>query len=307
MATSTDPSDRCDRDASEHRRRPRAGAMLAGLLLSLACAGAPARADTYRLEPIHCQVLFFADHLGFSRQMGRFTGVSGRFHFDPAEPAAASVEAEIDVSSLWLGDRAWERKVLSADFFDARRWPVMRYRSTAVTPLGDGRLRVDGELTLRGVTRPVALDVRVNRVGRNSFTLQHRAGFSATATLRRSEFGMRRLLAAVGDEVEIRLEIEGVRIRRDGAAEPTAPSAAEEVAEPPGVEGPVELGAVAAPEHGHAPAVGLGERPEPADPDALVAGHAGRAQQLLRLVAEFAAVAAVEDERHRKDPSERGR
>lgn len=265
---------------------------------------AGAGADTYRLEPIHCQVLFFADHLGFSRQMGRFTGVSGEFRFDPDDPGAASVEAEIDVSTLWLGDRAWERKVLSADFLDARRWPTMRYASTRVESLGDDRLRVEGELTLRGTTRPVALDVRVNRVGRNSFTLQHRAGFSATTTIRRSEFGMRRLLAAVGDEVEIRLEIEGVLIRRGSEAEPAAPSAGEEVPQPRGVKGPVELGAIGAPQHRHAPAVGLGVRPEPADLDALVAGHTGRAQQRLGLVAEFAAVAAVQRQDHGRPRSE---
>jgi polyisoprenoid-binding protein YceI len=206
----------------------RAPALIAMLVIGLLPA-ATSRADTYRLEPIHCQVLFFADHLGFSRQMGRFTGVSGRFYFDPDDPASSSVEAEIDVRSLWLGDAAWERKVLSDDFFDARRWPTMRYVSTRVEPVGDGRLRVEGELSLRGVSRPVALDVRVNRVGRNSFTFEHRAGFSATATIKRSEFGMRRLLAAVGDEVEIRLEIEGVRVRRGIEAEHPARSAGQEV------------------------------------------------------------------------------
>ena len=213
-------------------RSPRGfGGAALGTLIALAALLAPpgAAADTYRLEPIHCQVLFFADHLGFSRQMGRFTGVSGSFRFDPDDPASASVEAEIDVASLWLGDAAWERKVRSDDFFDAAQWPTMRYVSRRVEQLDDGRLRVDGELTLRGVTRPVTLDVRVNRVGRNSFTLQHRAGFSATATIRRSEFGMRRLLAAVGDEVEIRLEIEGVRVRRGDEAGRPPGSAGQEV------------------------------------------------------------------------------
>ncbi len=261
-------------------------------------ASAAVGADTYRLEPIHCQVLFFADHLGFSRQMGRFTGVSGEFRFDPARPTDASVAAEIDVASLWLGDEAWQRKVLSDDFFDARRWPTMRYMSTRVESLGDDRLRVEGELTLRGITRPVALDVRINRVGRNSFTLQHRAGFSATATIKRSDFGMRRLLAAVGDEVEIRLEIEGVRVRRGDEVERPAGSAGQEVPQSIGVEGPVELGAIGAPKHRYAPAVGFGMRPEPADLHPLVAGHAGRAQQRLGLVAELAAVAAVECQGH---------
>lgn len=284
-----------------HAPAPPAGRLFAvvlPVLVAVAMLIAPtgARGDTYRLEPIHCQVLFFADHLGFSRQMGRFTGVSGSFRFDPDDPGSATVVAEIDVGTLWLGDAAWERKVLSDDFFDAERWPTMRYASTRVEALGDGRLRVDGELTLRGVTRPVTLDVQMNRVGRNSFTLQHRAGFSATAIIRRSEFGMRRLLAAVGDEVEIRLEIEGVRVRRGDA--PEEPSAGEEAGEPSGVEGPVEFGAVGTLQHRHPQAVGLGQRPEPADLDTRPGRRADGSQEGFGLVAEFATVAAIERQGH---------
>lgn len=270
------------------------------IAIAASLASAAASADTYRLEPIHCQVLFFADHLGFSRQMGRFTGVSGTFRFDPDDPASAAVDAEIDVGTLWLGDAAWERKVLSDDFFDAKRWPTMRYVSTRVEAVGENRIRVDGELTLRGVTRPVALDVRVNRIGRNSFTLQHRAGFSATASIRRSAFGMRRLLAAVGDEVEIRLEIEGVRVSRGDAPErmPAGPSSGDEVGEPSGVEGPVEFGAIRALQHRHPQAVGLGQRPEPSDLDPLPLERTDGAQKGFGFVAEFATVTAIERQDH---------
>lgn len=178
----------------------------------LVVASLAAEAAEYRFDPVHCQVLFFADHLGFSRQMGRFTGLRGGFHYDPADPAGARVEAEIDVASLWLGDAAWERKMRSRDFFDAGRHPTMRFVGQGLVPTGEGTATLDGELTLRGVTRPVRLEVRINRVGLNTFNFRQTAGFSATATLRRSDFGMTRLPAAIGDEVEIRLEIEGVRV-----------------------------------------------------------------------------------------------
>jgi polyisoprenoid-binding protein YceI len=187
--------------------------MRCALLLVLFTILAPARAEaaTYRLDPVHCQVLFFADHLGFSRQMGRFTGVRGTFTYDPDQPAAARADVEIDVASLWLGDAGWERKMRSRDFFDADRYPTMRFVATAFEPTGERTALLRGDLTLRGVTRPVELAVTVNRIGRNTFNLKQTAGFSARGTLRRSDFGMTRLPAAIADDVEIRLEIEAVK------------------------------------------------------------------------------------------------
>lgn len=191
--------------------------MLRNIVLSalflLLCAASPARAApvAYRLDPVHCQVLFFVDHLGFSRQLGRFTGVEGRFAFDPAGWDGATVEAQIAVDSLWLGDAPWQRKMLSADFFNAAEHPTMRFVSERVEATGENTARVHGNLTLLGVSRPVVLEVVRNRVGRNTFNLKHTAGFSARTTIKRSAFGMRRMLAAVGDEIEIVLEIEGIR------------------------------------------------------------------------------------------------
>jgi polyisoprenoid-binding protein YceI len=185
------------------------------LALLTALSMAPADAADYRLDPVHCQVLFFADHLGFSKQMGRFTGVRGTFSYDPENPAAARTDVEIDVTSLWLGDAEWEKKMRSRDFFDAERHPTMRFVSTRFEPTGERTAVLRGDLTLRDVTRPVELTVTINRIGRNTFNLKQTAGFSARGSLRRSEFGMTRLPAAIGDEVEIRLEIEGVRDGRD--------------------------------------------------------------------------------------------
>jgi polyisoprenoid-binding protein YceI len=182
------------------------------LALLLITASVRSEAADYRLDPVHCQVLFFADHLGFSKQMGRFTGVRGMFSYDPENPGAARADVEIDVASLWLGDADWEKKMRSRDFFDAERHATMRFVSTRFEPTGERTALLRGELTLRGVTRPVELTVTINRIGRNTFNLKQTAGFSALGTLRRSEFGMARLPAAIGDEVEIRLEIEGIRI-----------------------------------------------------------------------------------------------
>lgn len=181
------------------------------LFALLLAAGSPAAGASWRLDPVHCQVLFFVDHLGFSRQVGRFPGVSGTLEFDPDDWTAGRVEAEIAIGSLWLGDTGWERKMLSDDFFDAEAHPVARFVSERLEPTGESTARLHGRLSLLGTSRPVVLDVTRNRIGRNSFNFKQTAGFSARTTIRRSDFGMTRLKAAVGDEVEILLEIEAIR------------------------------------------------------------------------------------------------
>lgn len=182
------------------------------LLFALLLAAAPpAAAASWRLDPVHCQVLFFADHLGFSRQVGRFPGVSGTIDFDPGDWTAGRVDVEIAIGSLWLGDAGWERKMLSDDFFAAEAHPVARFVSERLEPTGESTARLHGQLSLLGVTRPVVLEVTRNRIGRNTFNLKQTAGFSARTTIRRSDFGMTRMKAAIGDEVEILLEIEAIR------------------------------------------------------------------------------------------------
>ena len=184
---------------------------LAAVMVSLALAAAAPEPTRYRYDPVHTQVMFVADHLGFSRPLGRFTRVEGSLAFDPDDWSSARCEATIAVDSLWLGDEAWEKKMLSDAFLDARRHPTMRFECERLERIDAKRGRLHGALTLRGVTRPVSLDVRVNRIGRHTFSLAYVAGFSATGTIRRSDFGITRMLPAVGDEIGIRLEVEAIR------------------------------------------------------------------------------------------------
>ncbi len=183
-------------------------------VLCLFAGGAQAKPTTFQFDTVHTQVLFFASHLGFTHSLGRFPGVSGEFVFDPDDWSTARVDATIAVDSLYMGDAEWEKKV-RRDLFDAERFPTMHFVSDKLTPIDAHRGRLEGQLTLHGVTRPIAFDVTLNRIGRHTFSFLYTAGFSATLTLKRSEFGMTRLLPAVGDEVEIRLEIEGNRAKKD--------------------------------------------------------------------------------------------
>jgi polyisoprenoid-binding protein YceI len=185
--------------------------LVAGAALLLGVVAPGVQADTYHFDPVHTQVLFFANHLGFSHTLGRLPAISGSFDYDPENPGRSRVEAELAVDALYVGDDALRAKLLSDDFFDQRRFPVIRFTSTAVEALDAKRLAIDGTLELHGVSRPIRFEATINRVGRHTFSLKYVAGFSATTTIRRSDFGMTRLLPAVADEVEIRLEVEGIR------------------------------------------------------------------------------------------------
>ena len=185
-------------------------------LAALAAAVAlPAKADVerWRIDPVHTQVLFSVDHLGFSKPVGRFTGVSGTLAFDPGIPRDVECTIAIDARTLSFGDGDWDAKVRSDAFLDAAKHPSIRFACERYEPASARAGRLFGALTVRGVARPVALDVAINRIGRNSYSLKHVAGFSATATIRRSEFGLRRMLPAVGDELSIRIELEAIRTR----------------------------------------------------------------------------------------------
>jgi polyisoprenoid-binding protein YceI len=192
---------------------PRMRALLIAVATSLAAPVAVAAPTYYEFDRVHSQVLFFASHLGFSHPMGRFPALSGGFNFDPDDWTTASAHATIDVKSLYLGDEGWQKKMLSDEFFDAAKYPTMTFTADKLEKTGDHRATLHGALTLHGVTKPVDLAVTVNRVGMHSFSMQHVAGFSATGTIKRSDFGMTHLLPAVGDEVEIRLEIEGLKAK----------------------------------------------------------------------------------------------
>lgn len=185
----------------------RASAFLAGL----GAFSAALAADTYAIDTVHSQVLFFADHLGFSKSQGEFLKFDGSYRFDPADWRSASVNVTIDTASLSMDDEKWDEHLKSADFFNVETHPQMTFRSARVEKTGENTGIVHGELTLLGVTRPVTLDLQFNKAAQMPKNKQFKTGFSATSKIRRSEWGMSYGLPGIGDEVEIRLEVEGFR------------------------------------------------------------------------------------------------
>ena len=171
-------------------------------------------AGTWKIDPIHSDVSFSVRHMMVSKVRGRF----GRFEGDivtAPDPLDSSVTASIDLSSIDTNNPQRDDHIRSSDFFEVDAHPTMTYRSTALRPDGDGAYVVEGELTLRGVTRPVELNLEFNGFGPDPFG-GTRAGFSATTEINRRDFGIDISMpldgggVVIGDKVTVNLEIEAV-------------------------------------------------------------------------------------------------
>lgn len=167
----------------------------------------------YALDPVHTRVQFAVDHAGLSRALGSFSGITGALQLDPDDLGNAKVEAHIPITSLELGDAGWRNTMLARTWLAAERYPDAHFVSTRVEPGPDGALTVHGTLSLRGFTRDISLAARLNAIKRHPLNLRRTAGFSATTTIRRSDFGMGAWPSLVGDAVELRIEVEAVRRR----------------------------------------------------------------------------------------------
>ena len=190
------------------------GALLASLMLStLPARAAPAE---YSFDTVHSQILFFVSHLGVSISEGEFQDFEGGFRFDAEDWTASSVEVTVDINSIDMDDERWNKHLLGKDYFNAAEHPSMRFVSTKLSQTGEKSGKLAGELTLLGVTKPVVLDVVFNATAIHPYTRQNLIGFSATGILKRSEFGMQGGLPAVGDDVELRIEVEGVQKTQRG-------------------------------------------------------------------------------------------
>ena len=176
---------------------------------------------TYILDPKHTDVIAQWSHFGFSNPIAHFGEVDGRIVYDADNVANSSVEVTLPLSGLnsHVGD--FDDHLRSADFFDAARFPNATFRSTAVESAGTNRLKVTGDLTIKDITRPVVLDVTINKFGEQPMAKRPAAGFDAVAQIKRSDFGVGAYAPNVSDEVELRITTEAV------VAEDAAPAAAQ--------------------------------------------------------------------------------
>ena len=188
---------------------------LATILLTLALPFAPALAaeQSYGFDKAHTSVIFRAQHLGLSGVFGRFETVTGSISADPTNPGAASISASIDTSSVSTNNDNRDKHLRSPDFLNAGEFPSIEFKSTGIT-LGDGSSgTLTGDLTLLGVTKPVTLDVTINHNGPHPSPQAGGApaiGVTANGTIKRSEFGMTGMIPALGDDIEIWIEVEAI-------------------------------------------------------------------------------------------------
>lgn len=187
---------------------------LVWLMLLLVAGAAVAHPLDYRIDTVHSQVLFSADHDGYSNPVGRLAIARGWLRFDPDDWSASKVVADIDTASADLGDKGWDAAVTGHNFLDAAKFPLAHFESGKVTKTGANTGVIDGKLMLHGVTLPVQVEFTVNRVGMTLFGFETIAGFSGHAKLDRTQFGMTAFPKAIGTAVTIRLEIEATLDRR---------------------------------------------------------------------------------------------
>lgn len=195
------------------------------VLLGTLPTAARAEPSSYRLDPVHTRVLFTVEHAGFSSALGTVSGSEGTLRFDPDDWASAWLDVEVPLARLDLGDSKWNEATLAKNLLDGERFPTARFVSERIEPVDARHARVIGLLTLRGVTREVVMDVELNAVKRHPLPpFRRTAGFSATATLSRSAFGITAWSSMIGDTVDLRIEAEAVLDRNAAAPETSSPS-----------------------------------------------------------------------------------
>ena len=188
------------------------GHTLAAVALGAVIATAPALAqDVYVLDPNHTIPMYEVTHMGYSQQRGSFTNATGKVTLDRAARKGA-IEVTIMTASVTTGAARLIPHLKGEDFFDVEKFPTMTYKSVDLVFDGDNVVGANGELTLLGVTRPVALTVTGFKCGPHPFNKKPMCGAEATATIKRSDFGMKYgIPAAAGDDVKIIIPIEAVR------------------------------------------------------------------------------------------------
>lgn len=187
--------------------------ILASLLLMLitGLTAGYAMAAKYKIDPAHTYPNFTINHLGFSTMHGHFAKTKGSLEYDQAS-GTGSVNITIDASSIYTGFAKRDKHLRSPDFFNTVEFPDITFKSTSASLKG-GSGKVEGKLTIMGVTKDVTLNVSKIHCGKHPFNpkLAEVCGFDATAMVKRTDFGLKYGIPAIGDDVMISLEVEATR------------------------------------------------------------------------------------------------
>ncbi len=182
-------------------------ALATALSLSSALAETTAAGD-YKIDPAHTSVTFVINHLGISQLAGRFNKVEGKITIGAGSDASVSVE--IDTASVDTNHKKRDDHLRSPDFFNARQFPEIKFTADHIQLGDDGPTRIEGKLTLHGKTRTVTLAVEPVGAGKDPWG-GYRAGYIATTTIKRSDYGMNFMPGGIGDKVAVTLNIEAIK------------------------------------------------------------------------------------------------
>ncbi len=166
--------------------------------------------ETYEVDSVHSAVVFRIKHLDIAYVYGRFNDLSGTLKIDNEAPDGSVVEIYAKTKNVDTFNPERDNHLRSPDFFDAKKFPVISFKSKSFTKVSKDMYEVSGDLSLHGVTRPLTVKVQRTGGGKDPWG-GFRIGFETTFTIRRSDFGMQYMMEGVGDEVRIILSIEGVR------------------------------------------------------------------------------------------------
>ena len=186
--------------------------MFKRLLLTAALVAASANAFaagvTYKLDPTHTNVIATWNHFGFSNPSANFGDVDGALVYDADDVTKSSVDVTLPLSGMNSFVLKLDEHLRGSDFFDAAKFPAITFKSRKVEDLGEGKLKITGDLTVKGTTREVVLDARLNKAAEHPMMKLPTVGFDATATIKRSEFGVGAYVPAVSDEIVLRITTE---------------------------------------------------------------------------------------------------
>jgi polyisoprenoid-binding protein YceI len=185
--------------------------MMSGIMIAavIALSASFAAAEDYTLDSAHTSVSFQASHIGLSMTHGRFNDVSGTFTVSAANPAASVFALSIKSASIDTGNAKRDEHLRSPDFLNAKQFPALSFKSTSVKGTREA-LTVTGDLTLHGETKPVTFVLKGGKTAEFPKGVK-RTGYSTDLTIKRSEFGMDKMLDAIGDDVKIAISFEGTQ------------------------------------------------------------------------------------------------
>ena len=183
----------------------------AALATSMIATNTMAATETYDFDKVHTNLLMEVDHLGFTNMVLKAKDYEGTYSFDTEDFSKSKVNMVFQAAGVTGDFEPLDEHLQGPDFFNVEKFPTITYNSTSAKKTGEKTFDVQGDVTILGITKPLTLNVTFNKVGANPFSGKDESGFNATATLKRSDFGIVYALPLVGDEVKFNIFVEGVK------------------------------------------------------------------------------------------------